>query len=365
MSVSAFAFNIPTSIVFQRGAVDRLADLESVRGKRCMLFPYAGFSQPDVVESLNEAALDLAVVDEFEENPTDRLARRLALRAREFEADTLIAIGGGSSIDLAKAVAWFDANPVWRADTTAPGVPVRMDIVAVPTTAGTGSEVSPFTVLTDADTHAKSFVKHVSIIPGTALLDPELTLSVPRRVTSHTGIDALSHSIEGYLSSLCGGMIEPLALESCRLVRDALPSALEDPDDVDARETLLLASLEGGIALSTCGTVFVHALGYRLTQRFGYSHGHANALMLGTFVKVLAELGSDRARRVLDVFDGDLRGFIRNAGVSPDVVAADVDEASLEDWTDSGWNAYGRLNAVVEVSRDDVRAVLCSAFLGD
>jgi alcohol dehydrogenase class IV len=358
-----FSFHIPTQIVFRRGAISELASLESVVGKRCMLFTYDGFERRDVVDAVRRTAFTLKVVEQFEENPTDQLAKQIAVQAKEFGAETLIAIGGGSSIDLAKAVAWFDANPEsdqhWQGESEG----VRMSIVAVPTTSGTGSEVSPFTVLTNAETHAKWFVKHTSIIPQTALCDPELTLSVPRRVTANTGIDALSHSVEGLLSKVCSGFLEPIALDSCRLVKEFLPTALQVPGDLNARESLLLASLEGGIILSTCGTVIVHALGYQLTQSFGYRHGEVNALMLATFVDRLAALGSTRAQAVSDIFDGDLDGFICSCGVSPDRHLSELNEEQIDTWVDAGWNAYGRPNAVVELSRDDVRAVVTSAFI--
>jgi alcohol dehydrogenase class IV len=357
-----FSFHIPTQIVFRRGAIAELATLDSVVGKRCMLFTYDGFERRDVIDVIRRTASALQVVEEFEENPTDRLAKQIADRAKEFGAETLVAIGGGSSIDLAKAVAWFDANP--KSDQHWQGEPqgVRMAIVAVPTTSGTGSEVSPFTVLTNAETHAKWFVKHTSIIPQTALCDPELTLSVPRLVTANTGIDALSHSIEGLLSKMCSGFLEPIALDSCRLVKEFLPIALQVPDDLDARESLLSASLEGGVILSTCGTVIVHALGYQLTQSFGYRHGEVNALMLAAFVDRLAALGSKRAQAVSDIFDGDLDGFIRDCGVTPDHHLSGLNGEQIDAWVDAGWNAYGRPNAVVELSRDDVRAVVTSAF---
>ncbi len=357
-----FEFHIPTRIVFRTGAIDELASLDEVRGRRCMLFSYAGFARTDIVETLRNAAAELLIVDEFEENPSDELARRLVARAREFGAETMVAIGGGSSIDLAKAVAWFDANPTYTPGQTTPPNPASIAVIAVPTTAGTGSEVSPFTVLTDSTTHEKWFVKHTSIVPRVALLDPELTLTVPRRVTAHTGIDALSHAVEGYLTTLAGGLLEPLALDACRRVRKDLPRALETPDDIDARASLLLASLEGGIILATCGTVVVHALGYQLTKAFGYRHGEVNALMLGAFVERLAQRGSDRANQILDIFGGDLTVFIQLCGIEPDRSVESVASSDLETWVDAGWNAYGRHNAVVSLERGDIRTVLLSAF---
>jgi len=357
-----FDFHIPTRIVFRIGAINELVRLDEVRGRRCMLFTYAGFARSDIVETLRNAASEILVVDEFEENPSDELARRLVGRAREFGAETMVAIGGGSSIDLAKAVAWFDANPTFASGQTAPPNPASISVIAVPTTAGTGSEVSPFTVLTDSATHEKWFVKHTSIVPRVALLDPELTLTVPRRVTAHTGIDALSHAVEGYLTTLAGGFLEPLALDACRRVRIDLPRVFETPDDVEARASLLLASLEGGILLATCGTVVVHALGYQLTKAFGYRHGEVNALMLGAFVERLAQRGSDRAHLILDVFAGDLTGFVRSCGIEPDRSFESVASSDLASWIDAGWNAYGRRNAVVPLDRDDIRTILHSAF---
>jgi alcohol dehydrogenase class IV len=234
-----------------------------------------------------------------------------------------------------------------------------MKLVAVPTTSGTGSEVSPFSVLTDDETHQKRFLKHPALMPAVALCDPLLTVTMPVQVTADTGIDALSHAVEAYLSVLCQGFMEGIALESCRLVAENLPVVLEnDPGDMTARENLMLAALDGGIVLANCGTVFVHALGYCLTAKFGYTHGKANAILLAGFVEHLAERGSPRAQAILDIFGGSLRAFIERCGVPQKLPPGSVTSDEFAAWVSTGYNAYGRVNGVIALDRSDVENVL-------
>lgn len=359
----SFEFHVPTRIIFKSGSLAELTSLPELRERQCMLFTRSGFDRNLACGLLDSIAKSVVVVEESEENPTIETCQRIAERARSQDIDAVVAIGGGSCIDMAKAVAFFRANPEWNSTEHVEETPASMIIVAVPTTSGTGSEVSPYTVLTDSRTHAKAWIRHDSLIPHVAICDPDLTATMPRGVTANTGIDALSHAVEGYLSQLCNGLLEPIALDACRRVQSGLPTALDSPDDRSVRESLMLAALEGGFVLSACGTVFVHALGYRLTQAFGYTHGLANGLMLGAFVERFADIGSERAKRLLELFGGSITEFVQSVGITPDRSIDSVDESKFEDWVESGWKAYGRKNAIVEVQKEDVRAILKSAFI--
>ena len=356
-----FNFHMPTDIRFGRGRASELAALPQVAEKRCMLLVFPGLKRDDIIGALQTSCSYFLCPDEFEENPSYELVERLAAQVAAEQIDTVIAIGGGSSIDTGKAAAFLAVNPGWDPAAGKTATPAKAGIVALPTTAGTGSEVTPYSILTDPDGN-KKILKHTTLFPRVALCDPELTVTMPGRVTSHTGIDALSHAMEAYFSTLCTGFMESIALSACRRVEKHLRTALAMPNDLDAREGMMLAALEGGLVLSQCGTVMVHALGYGLTKRFGYPHGLSNAILLAGFAERLAERGADRAKKVLDIFGGDLRGFITECGVEQTLPAGEVDDATLNTWIEAGYASYGRNNSIVPLEREDIHAILEKAI---
>ncbi len=357
----SFQFQVKSRIRFGSGEAGALPELPEVCGRRCMLLSYPGFDRPALVESVRATAASLAVPNAFEENPSYDLARRLGQQVKEESIETIIAIGGGSSIDTAKAAGYFAVNP----DGDAPGVaprPAEAAVVAVPTTAGTGSEVTQYAILTDTATGNKKILKHPTLVPQVAVCDPQLTTTMPAHVTAHTGIDALSHAMEAYFSKSCQGLLADLAVKSCRRVARSLPAALAEPGNLNARQEVMLAALGGGIVLAHCGTVIVHALGYGLTREFGYAHGLANALLLAGFAEHLAARGNDRAKEILGFFSGDLRGFIAQCGV-PDLLAGESIPAELrEQWLDAAFNSYGRSNSVLPLERVHVGDILDRAI---
>ena len=301
---------------------------------------------------------------EFEENPTVEFARRLGQKVAKENVSTIVAIGGGSTIDTAKAAAWFAVNPTWTngADPSEASVPMTT-IVAIPTTAGTGSEVTPYAILTNNETHRKEILQHKKLVPKVAVCDPRLTVSMPAHVTAHTGVDALSHSIEAYFSKRCEGLLADFPLIACRRIAEHLPTAIARPDDLTARTEVMLAALEGGIVLAHCGTVIVHALGYNLTRVLGYSHGLSNSLLLAGFVEHLAQRGNQRAQNVLGCFDGDLQGFIRRCGITESLADQDISAQTRDDWLRSAYESYGRPNCVLPLEYADVADILDRAMV--
>ena len=362
-SSTQFTFHVATNVRFGRGCAGTLPDLPEVRGKRCMLLCYPGFHRPDLFSALQASCAGLSHPDEFEENPSHGFVRTLGECVAEQAIDTIIAIGGGSSIDSAKAAAWFAANPDWNLTETNRQVRIpNVSIIAVPTTAGTGSEVTPYAILTDSSSGKKHILNHAAPVPRVALCDPDLTVTLPPKVTADTGIDALSHAVEAYLSKKCQGVLDDLALAASRKIVAGLPRVMDRPEDLCGREQVMLAALEGGIVLAHCGTVIVHALGYGLTAAFGYSHGLSNAILLAGFVDRLAKRGSDRARRILAFFADGLDGFIRRSGIETKLPADDIDDGRLDAWVETAYNSYGRPNCVVPLEREDIRHILLSAM---
>lgn len=207
-------------------------------------------------------------------------------RAREFRPDAVIGLGGGSSLDVAKLVAVLLDGKQTVGEVFGTGL-VRNRIpllVCVPTTAGTGSEVSPIAVLLDdsgegADEMKKGVVSPW-LVPDAAFVDPELTLSVPPAVTAATGLDALTHCIEAYTNKFAHPVVDVWAIEGVRLIAGSLADAVRQPSNLAAREKMALGSLYGGLCLGPVNTAAVHALSYPLGGRYHVAHGHANATLL-------------------------------------------------------------------------------------
>jgi alcohol dehydrogenase len=198
-------------------------------------------------------------------------------------AEGVVALGGGSAIDAAKATAVLAANPDYCvADLVEPGKPWRrrLPLIAVPTTAGTGSEATNVSVITDAGSRRKRVIAHTDLVPDLALIDACLTLEVPPRFTAITGVDALTHAIEAYVATHATPLTKALAYRAAHMIGDALPIAVGKGSDVAAREEMALASYMAGIAFSNAGLGLCHALAHRIGPAYGLPHGLANAVML-------------------------------------------------------------------------------------
>jgi alcohol dehydrogenase len=194
----------------------------------------------------------------------------------------LVAVGGGSSIDAAKGIAIAAVNPQrgrdldYRREFAVPGLP----IVAVPTTAGTGAETNAVGVVTDPATHRKFYVGHASTMPAAAILDPALTVGLPRAVTAATGMDALTHALESYLSLHPNPWSDGIALQAIRMIAANLPRACDDGADLEARSQMLLAAHLAGVAFANTGLGLCHAISHSLGGRWNIAHGVALSMLL-------------------------------------------------------------------------------------
>jgi alcohol dehydrogenase len=194
----------------------------------------------------------------------------------------LVAVGGGSPIDAAKGIAIAAVNPQRGRDLdysshfAVPALP----IIAVPTTAGTGAETNAFGVVTDPAAHRKFYVGHATSMPAAAILDPELTVGLPPSVTAATGMDALTHALESYLSIHPNPLSDGIALQVIRLVAGNLPRAYADGNDLEARAQMLLAAHMAGVAMANTGLGIAHAIGHSLGGRWNIAHGVTLAVVL-------------------------------------------------------------------------------------
>jgi len=286
-SMKTFSFTGAKKIVFGRGSLaglpEHIAEMKILRPLVVLdrNLAQAGFREK-VEEVLAKKGMGYVLYDNTEPEPPLELAdegTKLALKKR---CDGVIGIGGGSAMDLAKAIAVLAANKGKPEDylglnrVPGPGLPKIM----VPTTAGTGSEVTFTAVFIRKKLKKKEGMNSPYLYPELALLDPELTLSLPAHPTAATGIDALCHAIESYTSVNASPMSEMMSIEAIRLISDNLRTAVHDGTNIEAREAMLLGSLYAGLGLANAGVTAVHSLSYPLGGKYGISHGLANTIML-------------------------------------------------------------------------------------
>jgi alcohol dehydrogenase class IV len=285
--MKTFSFTGAKKIVFGRGSFaalpEHIAELKILRPLIVLDRNLAETGFREKVDGvLAKAGIGYVIYDKTEPEPPLELADEGTKLALKKKCDGIIGIGGGSAMDLAKAIAVLATNKGKAEDylglnkVPAPGLPKIM----VPTTAGTGSEVTFTAVFIRKKLKKKEGMNSPYLYPELALLDPELTLSLPPHPTAATGIDALCHAIESYTSVNASPMSEMMSIEAIRLISDNLRTAVHDGSNIEAREAMLLGSLYAGLGLANAGVTAVHSLSYPLGGKYGISHGLANTIML-------------------------------------------------------------------------------------
>ncbi|SDU34488.1 iron-containing alcohol dehydrogenase [Halopseudomonas salegens] len=267
------------------------------------------------IQSCRDAGLQAAVFSDVKGNPSSANVLNGAAALKAGNHDGVIAFGGGSAIDAAKAIALFAYQGIDLWDAFKPSnvdASKMLPVVAVPTTAGTGSEVGQASVITDEENHAKRLMFHAKLVPGIVILDPELTIGLPPKMTAATGMDALAHCLEAFCVPLFHPMAEGIALEGMRLVKENLPRATRQGTDIDARMQMLVASTMGCTAFQR-GLGAIHALSHSLGAVYDAHHGTLNAIVMPYVLQTnrsAIEPEMERAARYLGLpkqnFDGML-----------------------------------------------------------
>jgi alcohol dehydrogenase class IV len=295
--VNPFTFNTVGSIVFGEGAAARIGELAAARGwTRVLLVTDPGIVKLGMaaraVEALDEAGVIASVYDRVEADPPEPVVLAAVEAARHFGADAVIGLGGGSSLDVAKLVALLASGRETLKAVYGVGNAKgpRLPLMLVPTTAGTGSEVTPISIVTTGTSEKMGAVSPV-LLPDVALLDPELTYGLPPHVTAATGIDAMVHAVEAHASASANNnpVSRALAREALRLMGAALERAVKDGSDRAARADMLLGSMLAGQAFANSPVAAVHALAYPIGGHFHVPHGLSNALVLPHVLRFNAE----------------------------------------------------------------------------
>lgn len=284
----------PQKIVFGTGCIQTLVeDYKKLGYQRLFVLtapPILPLIEPTLA-ALKAAGTNIEVFDQIMAEPTLNDFNAIVEKARQFDADSVVGIGGGSVLDVAKLVAAFAHSDQQAADCFGTGFIKAKGLwfACLPTTAGTGSEVSPNAILLDERDHLKKGIVSPYLIADAAYVDPKLTWTVPAKVTADTGMDALTHCIEAYTNKFAHPTVDIYALKGIQLIAANLETAVKDGKNQEAREALALGSLYGGLCLGPVNTAAVHALSYPLGGEFHIPHGLSNAILLPSVMKFNAE----------------------------------------------------------------------------
>ncbi|MGD9489101.1 MAG: iron-containing alcohol dehydrogenase family protein [Calditrichaceae bacterium] len=249
-----------------------------------------------LLRSFNRQNIKYIVFDKVQSDPTDKILSEGISKVKDENCDFILGFGGGSPIDVAKAIAVFSTNPgAFVAENIKNE---RLKLAAVPTTAGTGSEVTAISVITNTDTYRKMLIDHPYIIPDMAFIDPRLTLGIPPKITAMTGIDVLSHAIEAYLARSSCTLARALSHRVIRLVGEYLPTAVGYGSNEKARHKMAIASYMAGMAFSNAGLGLAHAMAHQIGAKYKIPHGMSIALVLPAVMRFNLLV---RAERIADI----------------------------------------------------------------
>ena len=371
-------WSYPTEIRFGPGRIEELGDACRASGiARPLLVTDRGLADLAIsqraLDVLERAGLGAAVFAEVDPNPTGTNLEAALDVFREGGFDGVVAFGGGSALDLGKAVALMagQTRPVWdfediddwwmRADADA----IR-PVVAVPTTAGTGSEVGRASVLLDEEARAKKIIFHPRMMPAVVVADPELTVGLPPAVTAGTGLDAFAHCVEAFSSPRFHPMSQGIALEGMRLVIDNLPRAYKDGADIEARAAMLIAASMGATAFQK-GLGAIHALSHPIGAAHGTHHGTTNAVCMPAVLDFNAPAIGDRFDRAAAYLgiDGGFAGFRDfvdrfNASfdIPTDLEGLGIDAPDLDALTEAALRDPSAATNPVPMTQEATRALL-------
>lgn len=361
-----FNYYAPTEIVFGCGRISEVAEIAKPYGTKVLLVTESMESPVSSVftkakEFLITGGLEVAHFDGVIPNPTTDVVTAGANIAKKFKAEVVIGIGGGSSMDTAKAIAVEATHPgtAWDYNCHTEGPSNKtLPIIAISTTAGTGSQLTQCAVITKTSDKDKSAIWHKNIFPIVAIVDPEATMTMPKSVTAQTGFDAFCHNFEAYLSVNTSPVVETLALEAIKTVAEYLPKALADGSDMKARSKMAYVDSLGGYTNSNAGVTLPHGLGMQVGGHCPHvTHGQALAIIYPEFTRYTYSAAIDKFADVGRIFNPELRNK------SNEEAAERCCEAIDDFLKDIGlWIGFEDLN----VTKEEIREIAdCGQVLGD
>ncbi len=386
-----FDFHNPVRLRFGVGVFDEIGGCASDYGSDALVVTGASSARKSglldrTLERLEEAGVAATVFDRIMPNPTDEIVDEGAELAHEHGVDLIVALGGGSPMDAAKAIAIAATHeaPIrdyLRVEDRLEATEATLPLIAATTTSGTSSELTPFAVITTVSATMKSAIRSPYIFPRVAIVDPEATITCPESVTANTGVDVLAHLMEGYFSTEANPLTDLFAERGIKLVGRWLPRAVKDCEDIEAREMMSLANVYAGYVLSNCGASVMHGLEHPISALHPeVAHGAGLAVMMiayaehywdrdpyrfGRIAQLLgrgiadapveqsAEFASDALRGLLASIGLDIG--LEDLGVALEEIERIVDDALL-------YMGGAIAKTPIDLSRDDLIDLLEDSF---
>lgn len=333
---------MPVKIVSGEHCVVRNSSIFSAFGKKCLIVTGSKSAQQsgalaDCISALRTENIEYAIFSGVEQNPFTETCLRAGKYAREINVDFVVGIGGGSPLDASKAVAIYASNPDFVHNSiysrTIPSA--HLPLILIGTTAGTGSEVTGVSVLTNSDTNMKKSISGADCYAQVAFCDYRYTLSVPKETTVSTALDAFAHAVEAYLASSANELTFVYSEKAICLIKDFILNVNNFDGELNdkEREVLYLASLYAGFAINISGTDFPHTLGYYLTENHSIPHGRACVAFMPLLLKRAKKYCPERLVAILNMLNCDLETLVDTlktaAGVSLNLTESEAEKVSL------------------------------------
>lgn len=352
--MKSFDFQPRTRVVFGAGVIDRLGDLaRELNFKRTLLVADHGMVASghvdEAVGPLEKAGVEVVRFHDFEVNPDTRMVEAGTAFASPLKIDSIIGLGGGSSLDCAKGINFLLTNGGRMSDYHGYGKAMQpmLPMIAIPTTAGTGSEGQTYALISDAETHVKMACGDPKAAFRVALLDPALTLSQPPSITATSGFDAIAHAVETYVTTKRNPLSEIFSREAWRLLEPNYERVLRQPDDLEARGAMQLGAYYAGVAIENSMLGATHACANPLTARYGTAHGAAIAMLLPSVVRWNESVAADQYAKLLS--------WSSSAGRFQGVGATEGLARRLEELTEAGGLRQNlRANGITESDLNDL-----------
>ncbi|MBR5535657.1 MAG: iron-containing alcohol dehydrogenase [Clostridia bacterium] len=352
-----FKYLMPTKVICGENSVKENAS-ELILGAKCMIVTGTTSGAKsgalgDVADVLKENNIEYLVYDKIGNNPTIEECAEGGKIAKDFGCDFLIGIGGGSPLDATKAIAVYAVNDIDPYDIFEGKFDNKpLPIAAIPTTAGTGSETTPYSILTLHKINNKQSFAHPDVFYRVAFLDGRYTVNLPLQIARNTAIDALSHLLEGFTDKKASPASDYIALEGLRIIGRYVDNLKNGNFNIDICTDLLWAASLGGVVISQTGTTIVHSMGYALTYYKDIPHGMANGLLLGEYLERTSRVLPDKVKVALDAFGMDLDEF---KAFLKECLPCDIkfSEEELTKWSETAIKAKNVPVCPFEVTRED------------
>ena len=360
-------YYMPTTLLSGKNCVKR-HPRHLIHGKKCMIVTGRHSAEvsgalADVTEVLKENSVEYVIYNKITNATGITEIYKLADTMRKGDVEYVIGIGGGSTLDAAKAAAVYAANDIEPMDIFSGKYPnAPLTVVCVPTTAGTGSDTTQYVMMTLDDIHKKRSFSSEMCFPYATYLDARYTMTLPVEVTRNTAIDALCHAVESYLNVNASPFSDIVALESIRLIGQCAPALMSGDFSEEDRERLLVAASTGGMAVAHTGLNVVHAMGHQLTCSKDIPHGRANGALLAEFIAWSAKIDVMRAVDVITAFGSDLsslKNFIDK--VIP--TTERIKEEDIDEWVEKSILDTASMNCPGNFTHEDEKSIYYNALI--